>query len=248
MQKKLRFKTQEIFEFLESITPFSYQESWDNSGLILGGFEQGFNKIYLALEVDRKVLESLEEDSLLITHHPLIFSPLKQLIEDSYPASLIKLALKKNIQLLAIHTNFDKTHFGKYVVGNILGIKEYIQEDFIVFFDWERDFFALCQRLKSKMGIKHLKVTQSYNKNCKKVALVTGSGASFIRSLKGVDCFITGDIKYHDAMEALERGIHLIDCGHYELESYFGEILFPILTKKGYEAIITHSKNPFNFV
>ncbi|MDE5603448.1 MAG: Nif3-like dinuclear metal center hexameric protein, partial [Helicobacter sp.] len=223
-------------------------ESWDNSGLILGGFKQGFNKIYLALEVDRKVLESLEEDSLLITHHPLIFSPLKQLIDDSYPTSLIKLALKKNIQLLAMHTNFDKTHFGKYVVENVLGIKKHFQEGFIMFFEWEGDFFALCQRVKDKMGIKYLKVTQSCNKNCQKIALITGSGASFIPSLKGVDCFITGDIKYHDAMEALERGIHLIDCGHYELECYFGEILFPILTNKGYEAIIINSKNPFNLV
>ncbi|WP_104721527.1 Nif3-like dinuclear metal center hexameric protein [Helicobacter mesocricetorum] len=248
MQKKVKFKTQELLEFLESITPFSYQESWDNSGLIVGGVQQGFNKIYLSLEADREVLESLEEDSLLITHHPLIFSPLKQFTDDTYPTSLIKLALKKNIQLLAMHTNFDKTHFGKYIVENILGIKEYFQEGFIMSFEWEGDFWALCQSIKDKMQIKHLKVTQSCNKNCQKIALVTGSGASFIHSLKGIDCFITGDIKYHDAMIALERGIHLIDCGHYELESYFGEILFPILTKKGYEAIITNSKNPFNFV
>ena len=120
MKKKLRFKTQEIFEFLESITPFSYQESWDNSGLILGGFEQGFNKIYLALEVDRKVLESLEEDSLHITHHPLIFSPLKQLIEDSYPASLIK--LKKVFILIYINL---KWNLNEYII-NIYSLKYFL--------------------------------------------------------------------------------------------------------------------------
>ncbi|MDE5591555.1 MAG: Nif3-like dinuclear metal center hexameric protein, partial [Helicobacter sp.] len=161
---------------------------------------------------------------------------------------LLQLAFMKNIQLVAMHTNFDKTHFGKYIVEDVLGFKDYRQEGFVMYFEWEGDFYSLCQKVKERMNIKTLKFTQSLATKCKKIALVTGSGGSFMHSLEGVDCFITGDIKYHEAMEALEKGIHLIDCGHYELEAYFGDIMLPILTNKGYEAIIRNSKNPFNFM
>ena len=102
----------EILEKLDTLSPFALQESWDNSGLILGSKSRNFQKIYLALEVTQSILEQMEENSLLITHHPLIFSPLKTLIDETYPTALLNLAICKNIQLIAMHTNFDKTHFG----------------------------------------------------------------------------------------------------------------------------------------
>lgn len=238
----------EILEKLDTLSPFALQESWDNSGLILGSKSRNFQKIYLALEVTQSILEQMEENSLLITHHPLIFSPLKALIDETYPTALLNLAICKNIQLIAMHTNFDKTHFGKYLVEKILGIKTYIQEDFAIKFQWDSDFASLCELIKTKMNLQNLKITHSPNPKCKNIALITGSGGDFIRTLQDIDCLITGDIKYHQAMESLQKNIHLIDCGHYELERYFGEILSPLLTNLGYKAIILDSQNPFCFV
>ena len=172
---------------------------------------------------------------------------LKQIDFESYPSSLLKIAIQKNIKLIAMHTNFDKTHFGKYVVRKLLKIDSFNQDGFVVYFSWDSNLDSLCYKLKESLKIQTLKITKS-SQNCKNIALVTGSGASFVRSLSNVDCLITGDIKYHEAMEAMERNINLIDCGHYELECYFGEILADILTNYGYKAIILDSKNPFYFL
>ena len=240
-------KINNLLDTLNTISPFDLQESWDNSGLILGSRNDEFSNIYLSLEVDRNILESIPKDSVLITHHPLIFSPLKQIDFESYPSSLLKIAIQKNIKLIAMHTNFDKTHFGKYVVRKLLKIDSFNQDGFVVYFSWDSNLDSLCYKLKESLKIQTLKITKS-SQNCKNIALVTGSGASFVRSLSNVDCLITGDIKYHEAMEAMERNINLIDCGHYELECYFGEILADILTNYGYKAIILDSKNPFYFL
>ncbi|TLD81144.1 Nif3-like dinuclear metal center hexameric protein [Helicobacter sp. MIT 11-5569] len=237
-----------LLKILDSISPFELQEKWDNSGLILGSLKSEFQHIYLSLEVTLEILTKMESNSLLITHHPLIFSPLKRLNFEQYPAKLLKLAIQKNIQLIAMHTNFDKTHFGDYVAHKKLGIQTYTKEDFAIRFTWEDSLEALLKFVKEKLRISKLKYTQSNFKIPQSVALITGSGGSFIRELNDIDCLITGDVKYHEAMEAQALGINMIDCGHYELECYFGEILSPILTNYGYKAIILHSQNPFNFV
>ena len=122
MPKKQKNNISHLLDILDSLSPFSLQESWDNSGLILGSKDASFKQIYVALEVTQELLEQIKADSLLITHHPLIFSPLKQLISESYPSSLLCLAIQKNIQLIAMHTNFDKTHFGKYITKEIYTI------------------------------------------------------------------------------------------------------------------------------
>lgn len=243
-----RNKIGNLLEVLDSFSPFILQESWDNSGLLLGEKNREFSQIYLSLEVDREVLNKAEENSVILTHHPLIFSSLKQLDFSAYPSSLLELAIKKNISLIAMHTNFDKTHFGKYVVEKVLGIKDFKQDNFVMHFSWDKDFESLGKHIKEKMNVKTLKVVQSKNPKCQNIALITGSGAGFIKNLKNIDCLITGDIKYHDAMEAIEKNMHLIDCGHYELERYFGEILDNILTNYGYKAIISNSQNPFKFI
>ncbi len=237
-----------ILNFLDTLSPFALQESWDNSGLILGTPQHNFEKIYLSLEVTESILEQMERDSLLITHHPLIFNPLKTIVFEDYPAKLLRLAILKNIQLVAMHTNFDKTHFGKYIVQEILKIQEFEQQDFVVYFQWRGTLESLCAHIKNKLSLKQLKITESQNLHCQNIALVTGSGGGFVRHLAKIDCLITGDIKYHEAMEAIMRNFHLIDCGHYELEHYFGKILLPLLTNQGYKAIILDSQNPFNFV
>ena len=80
--------------------------------------------------------------------------------------------------------------------------------------------------------------------------IVTGAGMSLLSEVKA-DCFLTGDIKYHDAMDAKSRNISLIDIRHYESEKYFNELLVGVLEKNlkknELKAIISASKNPFKF-
>ena len=106
-------------------------------------------------------------------------------------------------------------------------------------------FEQLCAQIKRKLGIEHLRAvkTKDFIQN---IALCTGSGSELNQSL-GVDCFITGDIKYHAALQNLENGVSLIDINHFESERYFGRALAPFLQKSKIEVIISEQKNPFTY-
>jgi len=111
-------------------------------------------------------------------------------------------------------------------------------------------FESFSELLKEKLDLKILKVVNK-KKNIKSVSLTTGSGMSLLSSIK-TDCFITGDIKYHEAMEAEARDICLIDIGHYESEIHFVSLLDGLLKKylktNGKNAIMLKSHNPFNYM
>jgi putative NIF3 family GTP cyclohydrolase 1 type 2 len=98
-----------------------------------------------------------------------------------------------------------------------------------------------------KLELDQKKVVSSNKERIKKVALTTGSGASLLAQVDA-DCFLTGDIKYHDAMLAKSLNIAMIDIGHYESEKFFAEILKLHLKNLGLSVIIATTKNPFSYV
>ena len=109
----------EIYDFLDALSPFATQAPWDNSGLLVGTKDDDVAQIYLSLDIDRTLLETVEVNSLIITHHPLIFKGLKQLDFSRYPANLIQKMVQKNISVIAMHTNFDLSHLNAYVASKL---------------------------------------------------------------------------------------------------------------------------------
>jgi len=239
-------KISEIYKFLDNLSPFELQESWDNSGLLLGDFNQDIQKIALSIDVDEALIDSLDENVLLITHHPIIFGGLKQLEFSKYPANLIQKMIQKNISNIAMHTNFDQTHLNDFVATKVLGYEIVKKDGFIAYLDVDEDFDKFAKKVASAFNLPHAKCVKCSNK-VKKVALTTGSGCSLLKSVEA-DCFLTGDVKYHDAMEAKSLNISLIDIGHFESEHFFAEILHTYLKNLGLEAIISSSKNPFTYI
>jgi dinuclear metal center YbgI/SA1388 family protein len=242
-------KVQEIYDVLNEISPFELQEKWDNAGLLVGSFENDINNIYISIDLDEKLIQNAERNSLIITHHPLIFSGLKRVNFDTYSTKLLKELIKKDISLISMHTNIDKTHLNKYVAEEILGFKIENSKDFISYCEINMKFDDLVKYVSSKLGLKTTNVVRC-NDFIEKIAIVTGSGMSLIDEIKA-DCFLTGDIKYHDAMESKARGLSLIDIRHYESERYFNTLLEGLLSeylkKNKLKAIITASQNPFEF-
>jgi len=238
-----QMKIKEIYEKLNEISPFDLQEKWDNSGLLVGDIEREFKHIALGLDLDRESLEEAKENTLFIVHHPLIFSGLKALDFSVYPANLLEIMVKKNLSLIAMHTNFDKTHLNAYVFEKILGFKKESQEDFIcrTTGEWSKD--ELLALLKEKLGLEVLKVVSPKQK-ISSIALTTGAGASLMDEVDA-ECFLTGDIKYHDAMKAMSQNLMMVDIGHYESEQFFAEVLRDELENLGVLGIITQSQNPF---
>ena len=236
----------EIYKFLDELSPFDTQESWDNSGILVGEPSQEIRKIALSIDVDEKLLDSLDENTLLITHHPIIFGGLKQLEFQKYPANLLQKMIKKNISNIAMHTNFDISHLNDYVVTEVLGYKIKNKDGFIAYIDIDEDFDILVKKILKDFNLPHTKYVKS-TQNVKKLAVVTGSGCSLIKTIEA-DCFLTGDIKYHDAMEAKSINLSLIDIGHYESEQFFAKILQTYLKNLGLEVIIASSENPFEYI
>lgn len=236
---------QEIYEKLDTLSPFDLQEKWDNSGIQVGSKNQEVKKIVLSIDIDEELLDLVDEGTLLITHHPLIFSGLKELDYDKYPAKLLQKMVRKNISNIAMHTNFDISHLNDYVTSEVLGYKIVNKDGFLNYIEVNEDFDTFAKKIREKLSLEFTK-----NVKCKDfiktAALTTGSGASQI-SYIDAECFLTGDIKYHDAMAAKSINLSLIDIGHFESECYFAEILEKHLKILGLEAIIATSKNPFMY-
>jgi len=83
-------KVEKIYDFLNNLSPFSYQEKWDNSGLLVGSLDDEIKKVYISIDLDEELVDEVEENSLIITHHPLIFSALRKINYDSYSTKLLQ--------------------------------------------------------------------------------------------------------------------------------------------------------------
>lgn len=239
-------KLSEIYAFLNELSPFEKQANWDNSGLLLGNFQDEIDIVYLSLDVDENLIQNAEDNSLFITHHPLIFKPLRDLNGMAYPKNLLKEMIKKNIALISLHTNYDLSHLNAYFVKEILGFEKFLQEDFLIYVDVDLSFSELCERVKERLGLSQLKISFSGKEKLERIAICTGSGGDLIPGVRA-DCFLSGDFKYHQAFEALSNHLSLIELGHYESERYFSENLAKYLQNLPLKVIMSVSKNPFQY-
>ena len=237
-------KLQEIYNHLNKISPFELQEKWDNSGLIIGDMSREVSQIVVSLDIDFEMIEEAKEGTLFVVHHPLIFAKLTQLDFAKYPSNILEKMILKKQSCIALHTNFDQTHLNQYVFEKVLGFTLENQNAFLCTTKDEWNYQALLKHIKEKLELPTLKVVGKKEK-IRSIALCTGAGASLIDEVEA-DCFLTGDIKYHDAMKAMSEDLMMIDIGHYESEKFFAEILLEELKVLPILAIIANSKNPFH--
>ena len=104
----------DITGYLESIAPLAYQESYDNSGLIVGNKDATVKRVLLTLDCTEAVVDEAikEKCQLIIAHHPIVFSGLKKLNGKTYVERVVMKAIKHDIAIYAIHTNYDNVMNG----------------------------------------------------------------------------------------------------------------------------------------
>ncbi len=141
--KQISMKLSKIITAIENLAPPALQESYDNSGLIIGNPKDEINKAIISFDVTEEVIEEAKSigANLIISHHPIIFGGLKKLNGENYVERCVLEAIRNNIALYAVHTNLD----------NILGGTNRI--------------------LAEKLGLKNLKVLKKQGDNLRKLVV-----------------------------------------------------------------------------
>lgn len=220
-------KTAELYKRLNDIISPDLSCEWDNDGLsVLPYKEHESKRILIALDVRSEVIDYAEKNGFdtVVTHHPLIFLPLKELSGETVVSEKALRLARAGIAAMSFHTRFDAldggvsdtlckklgfTPFAKFGEGDCARLCNI----------GEQSFDRLAARVKEIFGPAHFFAEKATEKV--RVAAVCGGAAEdFIPEAKekGADVFICGEVKYHNAIDAADNGMNVICVGHYESE------------------------------
>lgn len=245
----------DIIRALETIAPTNYQESYDNSGLIVGNAEWTCTGVICTLDATEAVV--LEAKSagcnLIVAHHPIIFGGLKQLNGKNYVEKTVIAAIKHDIAIYAIHTNLDNIMEGvNSTIADRLGLihkkilapksglfpnlntdNQDVGSGMIAELPEPMEEMGFLQMLQTSFDLKLIRHTPLLGKMIHKVALCGGSGSFLLHQAKaaGADIYISADFKYHEFFDAEEQ-IVIADIGHWESEQFTVGLLIDILQAK----------------
>lgn len=227
-------RVKDIIEHVEGLAPKSLAEAWDNVGLMVGDENADVSKILVALDCRDEIIdEAIEKGAnLIITHHPFIFKGIKNLNCKMPLARKIVKAVKNDIAVYSAHTNLDIAEGGTNTtladlleLENTEGLLSVDKDVFLGrtgYIKNEMTFKEFAVYVKKKLGADSLNINGDLNRKIKKVGLCTGKGCDMdllaAAAEKGCDVYISGDIGYHDAQNAEDMGLCLIDGTHYLTE------------------------------
>jgi len=237
-------KCKDIVNLMELYAPVNLAESWDNVGLMLGENDLIIKKILAALDINDDVIdEAIEKNAdMIITHHPFIFKPIKNINSETVLGKRIYKLIRNNICVYSAHTNLDIAEngtndtFAKMLeLKDIQNLCEPVNGQLglgkVGLLENEMKFIDFVEKVKKTINVSNLVISGDKNKAIKKVGIGTGkcSGSSYMFTAfeKGCDAYITGDVGYHDAQTALNLGLCLIDATHYSSEV----IVIPVIAE-----------------
>lgn len=242
-------KVKDFYGYLNSIAPFETQEDWDNSGMLVGDMNAEVKKAAVVLDITHEEIKKAKAigADLIISHHPVIFNPIKSVTKGSVPYELVA----SSINALCCHTPLDIADGGTNdSLAELLEINVTRADDPILRLGTIEPTTA--QELAGKIA-NTLNTKVRYadaGKTIKKIAICTGAGCSLIEAAGEIDAFITGDASHHNFLDCVQAGITLIAAGHYETEI----IVVPVLVKKlqaqfpDIEIIDIKQENPIKFI
>lgn len=250
-----------LIEAFEGLAPLSFQEEWDNCGLLIGSAKKEIKKVYIALDATDEVIEDAiaKEVDVLLTHHPLIFKGLKSITDEEMIGRRVMKLLTHNMTYYAMHTNFDVAVMADlaadYLKLTNQEILDRTQECHgigkIGFLPYEMDLSQLCEYIKDAFELENVKVFGQKEK-IKKVVIMPGSGKSYIKNAIQVnaDVMITGDIDHHTGIDAVAEGLVVIDASHYGIEHIFVNYMKEFIEDKFSEIKVykEERKMPFHII
>lgn len=244
----------ELIEKLNEKYPFNLQEEWDNSGLQIGNPENELKGVVLSLDLEEETVEKAigNDANLIITHHPYLFSPTNSIdFRDSFYNRLQK-CIKNDITVYAFHTNLDIAEGGvNDNLANILGLRDVrsleIGKELALgrYGNIEKTGAAnFLKFVKEKLDAENIIGYGNIDREIEKIAVCGGAGSSLIEDAISLSCdlMITGDVKYHEAMDLSNKGIIIADVGHFASENHIIYKLEDEIRKMTDVEILTFSK------
>ncbi len=262
-------KVREILEILEKESPLEYACDWDNAGLLVGGLDREVETVYLAVDATDEVIAeaiSLGAD-LLLTHHPLLFHPLRRVREDELIGRRVLTMAEHRLNYIAMHTNFDVMPMAdlaaerlglvdcepleETVDPSVAGTRE-LGIGKIGNLPEEMTLEECCNLVKKAFSLEGVRIFADAADMTKKVSRISicpgcGKSAVGISLEKGAQVYVTGDIEHHDGIDGAARGMHIIDAGHYGIEKIFVPFMKEYLEREtpNLTVYVREDKEPF---
>ncbi|MBU5669965.1 Nif3-like dinuclear metal center hexameric protein [Peptoniphilus sp. MSJ-1] len=227
----MKYQIKEIKEFMTNWAKDEYQLSWDNSGSQIE-FNEKTDSVVVGMDLTDELVDlAIKNGSkLIVTHHPMFFSGVKNIIENTYSGDNIIKLIENRISVFSYHTSMDIADDG---VNDSLFEKLMLKNKEVLIYEEEKpmglvgelkishDLKGLLDGLRDILDLENIRV-YGKEREINKVALMGGAGADFLReAIKiGADAYITGDVKYHDGQSAYENEIILVDIGHFHSEKF----------------------------
>lgn len=256
----------DIIAQLQAAAPEELAQEWDNVGLLVGDDAQDIHGIYIALDADDAAIAGAKAvgAELLLTHHPLIFSPLKKINRGGFISGRVVELLQSHMNCYAMHTNFDASHMGRLTAKRIdlhveAPLADIVTKDGIDYgigvignYDESCTLHALGELVKERFDALSVKLFGEPEQKVSRIAICPGSGKSTIGDAirAGADVLVTGDIDHHSGIDAVAQGLCIIDAGHYGLEHIFIGCMEQFLRERleGVEITAQAHREPFSVV
>ena len=246
----------DILSYLETLAPRSMKMDWDNVGLLCGGKNRPVTKVLVALDPFEGVCNEAAQwgAALILTHHPLIFSPLKAVTDETSIGRAVQLLCSAGISAINAHTNLDCAPGGvNDCLAQTLGLSDVqviapagvdelgrpwgLLRQGAVEIQPLSDFLPHVKEALHCDGLRYV----NGGKPVHRVAVGGGACASELMDAvhAGCDTFVTADVKYNQFWDAHDLGLNLIDAGHFATENPVVSLLaakiaaaFPDITVK----------------
>ena len=254
----------EIMNIIEETYPKHAALEWDNVGLLVGRTGKEVKKVYIALDATDEVIDEAIAcgADMLLTHHPMLFAPMKKITDEHFIGSRVVKLLQHDISYYAMHTNYDVLGMAQ-LSGDMLGLDSTDALEVtdavslegigrVGELEHEITLKECCEKVKERFALDAVKVFGDLDKKVKMVAISPGSGKSMLKAAlaKKVDVLITGDIDHHEGIDAVAQGTAVIDAGHYGLEHIFIKDMTEFLSDKLEDVQVEKVaiSHPFQFV
>ena len=227
----------DFYSLLNELAPFDTQADFDNSGLLVGSPAAEVTCVLLALDVTEPVIDEAVRlgAQLIITHHPLMFSPRQRLTDEDYEGRLIRRLIRENISLIAAHTNLDQAPCGiNDTLAELCGLTEISGGGFFRCGLLPEAMTAgACAEELSRRLAATVRLIGPDNAVIRKIGLCSGGGSDewVQAAASGCDAFLTGEIRHHLALAMADSGIVGFECGHFATEEPGIEVLAVALQK-----------------